>query len=75
MIGWEVRQPGVCPSRSGCSPRRGVSAMSGVEVGELPERGVDGERGVATPLVSLERIELRGRVRTLRRTITRVLHG
>ena len=41
----------------------GVRAVAGVEVGELPERGVGGERGVAPPVGLFERVELRAGVR------------
>jgi Phosphoesterase family len=45
----------------------GVRAVPGVEPGELAERGVGGERGVAPPVALLERVEPRG-CNVLRRT-------
>ena len=45
------------------SSTRALGAVLGVEVGELPERGVGGERGVAPPVGLFERVELRARVR------------
>ena len=40
-----------------------VCAVAGIEVGELPEGGVGGERGVAPPVSLFERIQLRTGVR------------
>jgi hypothetical protein len=42
-----------------------MGTVSRVEVGELPERGVGGERGVAPPITLLERVQLCSRVRAL----------
>ena len=41
----------------------GVGAVAGVEMGELPERGVGGEGGVAPAVGLFERVELRAGVR------------
>ena len=55
--------PARCPSRSGCGPRPGRGRGGGLEVGELPDAGVGGERGVAPAVGFLERVELRAGVR------------
>lgn len=54
----QIRQPGVLRAADPVLDR-GVRAVSGVEVSELPEPGVGRERGVAPAVGFFERVELR----------------